>query len=122
MLSPFLQIFCALFSGIIQSLAIPNELLPLGSPLLALLCLAPMYTAFYSCKTWAQSFRLFFIQILTVHLLSSYWLANFHGYAVFTLGASAAGTAVQGGLCGILSHAYPHALAQSKATRHLTES
>ena len=89
--------------------------------MLALLCLAPMYTAFYSCKTWAQSFWLFFIQILTVHLLSSYWLANFHGYAVFTLGASAAGTAVQGGLCGILCHAYPHTLAQGKATRQLKE-
>ena len=121
MVSPFLQIFCALFSGIIQSLAIANELLPLGSPLLALLCLIPMYKACYAAKTYAQSFWLFFIQILTVHLLSSYWLANFHGYAVFTLGASAAGTAVQGGLCGILSHAYPHRIAQNESERQLKE-
>ena len=122
MVSPVLQVFCALFSGFIQSLSIPNELLPLGSPLLALICLAPMYKAFYATKTYAQSFWLFFIQILTVHLLSSYWLANFHGYAVFTLGASAAGTAVQGGLCGILSQAYPHRIARNEGERRLKEA
>ena len=89
---------------------------------MALLCLIPMYKACCAAKTYAQSFWLFFIQILTVHLLSSYWLANFHGYAVFTLGASAAGTAVQGGLCGILSHAYPHRIARNESERQLKES
>ena len=50
------------------------------------------------------------IQILTVHLLSSYWLANFRGYGPLTLGASALGTALEGFLCGILAFLYPSTL------------
>ena len=92
-----LQVFYAAFSGIIEAFAISNELMPLGSPFLALFCLAPLYRAIYRSKSYRESFFLFFIQILTVHMISSYWLANFHGFAAFTLGASAAGTAVQGG-------------------------
>lgn len=103
----FLQVFCAIFSGATESISISNEILPFGSPLTALLCLSPLYIAVYKSKSYKQTFWLFFLQTLTVHLLSSYWLANFHGFAAFTLGASALGTAFQGGFCGIIMHVFP---------------
>ncbi len=106
----FLQVFCAIFSGAIQSLAISNELLPFGSSFLALICLSPLYLAAYDAKSYKQSFWLFFIHALTVHLFSSYWLANFHGFAIFTLGASAIGTAFQAGFCGIIFYVFPRKL------------
>ncbi|WP_407396836.1 apolipoprotein N-acyltransferase [Treponema sp.] len=102
-----LQVFYAVFSGVIEGFAIANEFIPYGSPFLALFCLAPLYIALYKSKSYKESFVIFFIQVLTVHLISSYWLANFHGFAAFTLGASAAGTAFQGGLMGVLAYALP---------------
>lgn len=104
----FFQVFCAIFSGASEAASIANELLPAGSPFSALVCLAPLYCALYTAKSYRSSFLIFFLQTLTVHLASSWWLAHFHGFAFFTLGASAAGTAFQGGLCGILAFAFPH--------------
>ncbi len=107
MKSVILQVFCALFSGIIEGTAIPNELLLLGSPLLALTSLVPLYISLYRAKTYKESFLLMFLQTLTVHLLSSFWLAHFRDFALFTLGASAVGTAFEGGIVGIIFHALP---------------
>lgn len=104
--SAILQGFCAVFSGTAQAFAISNRFMPEGSPFLALFCLLPLYQAFYRSRSYRETFFLFAGQILTVHMISSYWLAHFHGFAVFTLGASALGTAVQGGMCGILMHAF----------------
>ena len=112
-----LQVFYAVFSGVIEGFAIANEFIPYGSPFLALFCLSPLYIALYNAKSYKESFVLFFIQILTVHLISSYWLANFHGFAAFTLGASAAGTAFEGGMMGIIAFAYPSAFKKDKALK-----
>ncbi len=114
MICIFLQVFSAIFSGIMEALAISNEISPLGSPFLGLFCLIPIYTALYKAKNYRESFFLFFLQVLTVHLISSIWLKNFHGYAAFTLGASAAGTAFEGGVCGLIFHALPHSLNKTK--------
>lgn len=112
-----LQVFYPVFSGVIEGLAIANELIPFGSPFLALFCLSPLYIGFYKCKSYKEAFLLFFIQVLTVHLISSYWLANFHGFAIFTLGASAIATALQGGLMGIISYAYIATFKKDKALK-----
>lgn len=109
-----LQVFCALFSGIIQGAAIPNELLLHGSPLLALLSVVPLYISLYNAKTYKESFLLFALQTLTVHLISSFWLAQFRDFAVFTLGASAIGTACEGGIVGIIFHALPSLRTRTK--------
>ncbi len=82
-----------------EASSISNELNSFGSPFLALFCLVPLYLAIFRAKSYAEAFLVAAIQILTVHLASSFWLANFHGYAVFTLGASALGTAFEGGIC-----------------------
>ena len=98
----FLQVFYAIFSGLAQGISISNEFIQAGSPLAALFCLVPLYIALYKTKSYKEAFLVFFVQTLTVHLFSSFWLANFHGFAAFTLGASAFGTALEGGLCGIV--------------------
>src|SRR5574344_887094 len=115
MIRLILQVFCAIFSGIMEATAISNEILPFGSPFLALFCLVPMYIAIHRAKSYRESFWLFFIQTFTVHLISSYWLANFHDFAIFTLGASALGTAVQAGFCGIVIFMMPSRVTKSSS-------
>ena len=98
----FLQVFCAVFSGLLLALAIPNELYKLGSPLIGLFSLAPLYLAVVRSKSYNEAFFVCALQALACHLASSFWLAFFHGYALFTLGASALGTAGYHGLFGWL--------------------
>ena len=78
------------------SLAIPNELFNLGSPLLGLFALVPLYFALYFARSYRNAAIITGIQIGATHLLSSFWLAFFRDFAAFTLGASAAGTFVIG--------------------------
>jgi apolipoprotein N-acyltransferase len=98
----FLQVFYALFSGFLIAVAIPNEIFLFGSPFIGLFALIPLYIALSRSKSYTESFFLCGLQALTVHLLSSFWLGNFKDFAVFTLGASAAGTAVIEACFGLL--------------------
>ena len=88
----FLQIFCTLLSSSLIALAIPNELLAFGSPLIGLFSLFPFYISVNRCKSQSESFWLCFLHGAVTHLLSSFWLGNFAGFSVFTLGASDLGT------------------------------
>ncbi|MBQ3837979.1 MAG: apolipoprotein N-acyltransferase [Treponema sp.] len=96
------QVFCALFSGILTALAIPNELYHLGSTSLAFAALVPLYIAAKGAFTYKRAALVFALDALSCHLLSSYWLANFKDFAVFTLGASAFGTACIEAMAGCL--------------------
>ncbi len=96
------QVICALFSGMLTALAIPNELFHTGVPALGFLALAPLYAAVKKAKTYKGAALLFALDALSAHLLSSYWLANFKDFAVFTLGASALGTACIEAMAGCL--------------------
>lgn len=96
-----LQVFLSVFSGVLLSLAIPNEIYLLGCPYLTLICLVPLYIAFFRNDKPKSAFLLFALQTFTTHLISSFWLAYFKDYAYFTLGASAAGTAGIGGIMGL---------------------
>ena len=98
----FFQVFCAVFSGILSALAIPNELFHLGSPLFAFIALAPLYIAAQKARSYKGCALIFAVDALTCHLLSSYWLANFKDFAAFTLGASAFGTACIEAMAGCL--------------------
>ncbi|MBR5096481.1 MAG: apolipoprotein N-acyltransferase, partial [Treponema sp.] len=71
----------------------PNELFHFGSPVIAFFALVPLYLAAKKAKSYKVCAFLFAIDALATHLLSSYWLANFKDFAIFTLGASAFGTA-----------------------------
>ncbi len=94
-------IFSSLFSGFMLSAAIPNEIYLFGCPFFTLAAFIPLYLIFNKIKNFRTAFLAFFLQTLTTHLVSSFWLAYFKDYAIFTLGASALGTACIGGAFGL---------------------
>lgn len=95
-----LQVFYSLLSATILSLAIPNEFLSFGSPLLGFIALIPLYLAISKSHSYKEASILNAIHVTFVHLLSSFWLSNFKDFAIFTLGASALGTGVIGAFFG----------------------
>jgi len=97
-----LQIFYSIFSAVLLSLAIPNELLKFGSPFIAFLALIPYYYASKHSRNFWWAFLLGFLHAGTTHLLSSFWLAYFKDFALMTLGASTFGTGAIGSLFGAL--------------------
>ncbi|MCQ2591566.1 MAG: apolipoprotein N-acyltransferase [Treponema sp.] len=97
-----LQVFYSVFSGLILATAIPNELFLFGCPFLAFFALIPFYFAIKNCRTYGQAFLIAFVQMLVTHLASSFWLAYFKDFAIFTLGGSALYTAFEGGVFGFL--------------------
>jgi apolipoprotein N-acyltransferase len=96
----FVQVFYVIFSSIMMALAIQNEILPFGSPLLGLFSLVPLYMALSRCSGFKKAGLLTSLHILLVHVLSSFWLGYFKDFAVFTLGATAATYAVFGYYAG----------------------
>lgn len=110
-----LQVFLSVFSGVLLALAIPNELYLMGSPFYTLIAIIPFYLAIKDCKSFRFSFVLSFIQTITVHLCSSFWLGYFKDFAALTLGASAFGTGMIGGIFGIFFH-FPY-YSESKRNR-----
>ena len=118
----FFQGFCAIFSGILTSLAIPNELFHFGSALFGIFALVPLYIAAREAKSYKNAAALFALDAFTTHLLSSFWLANFRDFAIFTLGASAFGTACIGAMAGCLFFApfkNPQAISRKKISRQM---
>lgn len=97
----FLQIFYTIFSAILISLAIPNEIYLTGFPLIGLFSLVPFFFAIATARTFRNSFILGFIHAFSVHILSSFWLGNFRNFAGFTLGASAIGTGAIEAVCAM---------------------
>ena len=103
----FLQVFCVLFSAALVSLGIPNEFFETGNAFFGLISLVPLFIAISRSKSYRLSFFLGFIHAGVTHLFSSYWLKNFHGFAIFTLGASLIGTAfIEGFVFLIMHYAY----------------
>lgn len=84
--SSFLSV---LLSAVLLSLGIPNELFKLGSALFGLVALVPLYLAMEKTTSWRRAGFLGGLMMMLVHLLSSFWLANFKEFAIFTLGGSA---------------------------------
>ena len=100
-----LQVFYSVFSGVMLSAAIPNEIYMFGNPFLAFIALIPFYICIrYYCKSFRCAFCMAFLQVLTTHLISSFWLAFFKDFAIFTLGASALATACIGGFMGMFMY------------------
>ena len=97
-----LQVFYSVFSGLMLTLGIPNELFLLGNPFYAFISIIPYYIAIKNARNYKQAFAFGFIQSITTHLFSSFWLAYFKDFAIFTLGASAVGTGCIGGIMALL--------------------
>lgn len=83
-------------SSLLLSLGLPNEIFKQGSGFLTLLSLVPLYWASLHFKTWKEAGFYGALMMFIVHLCSSFWLANFKEFAIFTLGGSALATAVMG--------------------------
>ena len=84
-ISSFLAVLC---SAVLLSLGIPNEYLHFGSAVFGIIALIPLYTEFCSNPTRRRTAWMFGALIALVHLFSSFWLAYFENFAIFTLGAS----------------------------------
>lgn len=96
-----LQVFYSVFSGLLLTTGIPNELFLLGNPFYAFISIIPYYIAIKNASSYRRAFLLGFVQALTTHLCSSFWLAYFKDFAIFTLGASALGTALIGAIMAL---------------------
>ncbi len=99
-----LQVFYSVFSGLLLALGIPNELFLLGNPFYAFIAIIPYYIAIKKTKNFKEAFLLGFVQAITTHLCSSFWLAYFKDFAIFTLGASAIGTGCIGGFIALFMY------------------
>lgn len=101
-MNPILQVFYSAFSGALLAAAIPNEYYLFGCPIIAFFSLIPYYIVFTHIKDYKSAFLMGFIQAITTHFISSFWLGNFKEFALFTLGASAFGTGLIGGLFALV--------------------
>ena len=111
-MSRFLQVFYVFFSAAMLALAIPNELIKLGSPLAGFIALIPLYIVYSNLKSYKEAAAVFALHTFLVHVMTSFWLAFFKDFAALTLGASAVGTGIIGGFIGLLM--YLPAAASSK--------
>ncbi|MCQ2589343.1 MAG: apolipoprotein N-acyltransferase [Treponema sp.] len=96
--------FYSIISGLLLSCAIPNELYLLGYPLLTFVAIIPYYFAVKKSPSYKVAFWAGFIQAITTHLVSSYWLAFFKDFAIFTLGGSALAEALWGGILALAAY------------------
>ncbi len=100
----FLQVFYPIFSAILLSYAIPNEISLKGSIFAGAIALIPLYIALSHSHSYRESFGIMGLQAFATHIFSSFWLANFKDFAALTLGASAVGTAAIAAAFGLLMY------------------
>lgn len=103
-MNSILQVFFySIISGAFLSVAIPNELYLLGCPVISFIAIIPYYIAIKKSPSYKVAFWCGFIQSITTHFISSYWLAFFKDFAIFTLGGSALATGLFGGYFGVMA-------------------
>ncbi|MCQ2612458.1 MAG: apolipoprotein N-acyltransferase [Treponemataceae bacterium] len=108
--------FCSLLSAGLLAVSIPNELFHFGIPLAALFSLVPLYFALNLCNGYITAGLLVSLQFVVAHVLSSFWLSYFKGFAIFTLGGTSAVYLVSGFLIGQILY-IPFDLTNSPAYR-----
>ena len=82
------QLILVCLSALSFSYALPNELCPAGFPLAGFFCLIPFIIALQKANSWQKGAFLGFVFGLFYHGISSWWLANFKDYTLWTLGAT----------------------------------
>ena len=80
-----------LFSALLLALALPNELLPGGNALLALICLVPYFRALYGCRRIGAAMRLGALFGIVSTILNHYWLMFFGSFSLWTITSVALG-------------------------------
>ena len=90
----------AAVSAVAVPLALPNELAPLGNPLLGPVAFAPLFLSIYRSRSHAQAALAAVLFMVVATPLSYYWLLYFHEYALWTLGGPVLGYALFGAILG----------------------
>jgi len=84
----FLYFLSVFISAGLFSFGIPNEFLNFGSAIAGFLGLVLLYYTLLNCGSHKRAGLLYGFFVSSVHVLSSFWLAFFEDFAIFTLGAS----------------------------------
>lgn len=83
-----MNVVASVFSALLLSLAVPNELAYYGNAIVAFFCLAPYFVALRKTRTYKGAALLGFIFGTISHAVSSYWLYFFKDYAMWTIGST----------------------------------
>ncbi len=83
-----MNVVASVFSALLLSLAVPNELAYYGNAFVAFFCLAPYFLALRKTRTYKGAAMLGFIFGTVSHAVSSYWLYFFKDYAMWTIGST----------------------------------
>lgn len=78
-------LFLALFSAILYTLAMPNEVLHYGSPALVLIALSPLYIAFRKTAGIGRALGTGVVFALLSTLFQLFWMLYFEDFSVWTL-------------------------------------
>ena len=98
---PVSILFTILSAGLL-ALGIPNEFFNGGSALLGLVALVPLYLALKKSRSYLHAGLLGGLMMMLVQLGSSFWLAYFKDFAIFTLGGSASVCFIEGFFAGMM--------------------
>lgn len=90
----------AVLSALAVPLALPNELSPLGNPLLGPFAFAPLFLSIYRSRSYAQAAAAAALFMAVATPLSYYWLLYFQEFALWTLGGPVLGYVLFGALLG----------------------
>lgn len=85
------SILLALTSGVFFPLALPNEFLMFGSPLIGIVALSPLYAAFACARSRRHAVFAGIVFGAVSTAVGNFWLANFGDFSLWTLGAPIAG-------------------------------
>lgn len=80
-----------LVSAVLFAVALPNELLLYGSPIVGAIALVPLYRALRDAPNGRKAARLGALFGLVSTLLTNFWLMFFRDYSVWTIGGTAIG-------------------------------
>ena len=82
------SLIIVIFSAILLSLGIPNEVFHFGNSVMGLVCFIPLYYVFFRSDSKHKTALMYSFFVSLTHLFSSFWLIHFQDFAIFTLGAS----------------------------------
>ncbi|HON13640.1 MAG TPA: apolipoprotein N-acyltransferase [Treponema sp.] len=83
-----MNVLATILSALLVAFAVPNELMPYGNALAALICLAPYFLALRRSPSYMRAALLGFVFGSLSHGVSSYWLYYFKDFAIWTIGST----------------------------------
>ncbi len=84
-------ILLTVMSSALMGLALPNEILHYGNPLIGCISLVPFFSAVILCPSRRFAVRMGALYGVTLSLFTNFWLVFFHGFTVWTVSGVAVG-------------------------------